>query len=39
MYYLEKYDSTVQQLAYRGWKQVKAQEELVAGGGCGGDRT
>ena len=26
--YLEKYSSTVQQLAYRGWHQVKRQEEL-----------
>ena len=26
--YLEKYSSTIQQLAYRGWPQVNRQEEL-----------
>ena len=36
--YLEKYSSTVQQLAYRGWHQVKRQEELpTAWGGEVGD--
>ena len=35
--YLEKYNSTVQQLAYRGWHQVNRQEELLTGGGSGGE--
>ena len=30
---LEKYSSTVQQLAYRGWHRVNRQEELLTGGG------
>ena len=36
--YLEKYNSTEQWLAYRGWHQVNRQEELLTGGGrgCGG---
>ena len=34
--YLEKYNSTVQQLACRGWHQVNRQEELLTGGGSGG---
>ena len=33
MQYLEKYNSTVQQLAYRGWHQAHRQEELFTGGG------
>ena len=36
--YLEKYSSTVQQLAYRGWHRVNRQEELMTGGGRGGGR-
>ena len=36
--YLEKYSSTVQQLAYKGWHQVNRQEELLTGGGRGGWR-
>ena len=36
--YLEKYSSTVQQLAYRGWYQVNRQEELLTGGERGGGR-
>ena len=35
---LEKYSSTVQQLAYRGWHRVNRQEELLTGGGRGGGR-
>eukprot|EP00069_Balaena_mysticetus_P019633 bmy_12318T0 len=31
--YLEKYSSTVQQLAYRVWHRVNRQEELLTGGG------
>eukprot|EP00069_Balaena_mysticetus_P007436 bmy_05528T0 len=33
--YLEKYSSTVQQLAYKGWYRVNRQEELLTGGGRG----
>ena len=29
---LEKYSRRVQQLAYRGWRQVNRQEELLTGG-------
>ena len=35
---LEKYSSTAQQLAYRGWHQVNRQEELPTGGGRGQGR-
>ena len=35
---LEKYSSTVQQLAYRGWHWVNRQEELLTGGGRGGGK-
>ena len=35
---LEKYSSTVQQLAYRGWHQVNKQEALLMRGGRGGGR-
>ena len=36
--YPEKYSSTVQQLAYRGWHEVYRQEELLTGGKIGGGR-
>ena len=36
--YLEKYSSTVQGLAYRGWHRLNRQEELLTGGGRGGGR-
>ena len=36
--YPEKFSSTVQQLAYRGWHRVNRQEELLTGGGRGGGR-
>ena len=36
--YLEKYNGTVQQLAYRGWHQVNRQEELLTRGGGEGGR-
>ena len=36
--YLEKYSSTEQQLVYRGWHCVHRQEELLTGGGKGGER-
>ena len=39
MCYLEKHGSTVQRLSYRDWSQVKGQEDLLTGGGCGGGRT
>jgi len=34
--YCEKYSSTVQQLAHRGWHRVTRQEELLSAGGRGG---
>ncbi|XP_054946609.1 threonine aspartase 1 isoform X7 [Physeter macrocephalus] len=36
--YPEKYSSTAQQLAYRGWHPVNRQEELLTGGRRGGGR-
>ena len=36
--YLEKYNSIVQQLAYRGWPRVNRKQELLTGGGRGGER-
>ena len=30
---LEKYSSTVPQLAFKGWHQVKRQDDLLTGGG------
>ena len=29
--YFEKYSSTVQQLAYKGWHQVRRQKEVATG--------
>ena len=34
--YFEKH--SIQQLAYRGWHRVNRQEDLLAGGGRGGER-
>ena len=36
--YLEKYSSTVQQLAYSGWLWVNRQEKLLTGGQRGSER-
>ena len=36
--YLEKKCSIVQWLAYRAWHQVNRPEELLTGGGRGGER-
>ena len=36
--YLEKYHSTVQPLAHRGWHRENRQEELLTVGGQGGGR-
>ena len=36
--YFEKYSSTVQQLAHRGWHRVTRQEELPTAEGTGGGK-
>ena len=36
--YFEKYSSTVQQLAHRGWHRVTRQEELPTAEGTGGEK-
>lgn len=38
MQYLEKYSSTVQQVAYRAWHLLNRQGELLTGGGRRGGR-